>query len=98
MVALSLGSVAGIGDILSSVNNISFGDIASQLAMGAIATTLVAGAGTSSGQSALDPLHIFHKDGSQTVVSSKTISAAALNALSPAAQTALIQQGYNIVG
>jgi hypothetical protein len=46
MVALSLGSVAGLGDILSSVNNISFGDIASQLAMGAIATTLVAGAGT----------------------------------------------------
>lgn len=100
VVALPALGTDALSGILGSLNNISFGDIASQLAIGALATTAVAGAQTSTGQNALDPLHIFHKDGSQTVInpSGKTISAAALKALDPATQSQIIQQGYQVVG
>lgn len=102
MAALSLALPAGdvLGSVLNSVNNINLGDIASQVAMGAIVTAAAAGFKSQEGQNALDPLHIFHKDGSQTVInpSGKTISAAAFAALDAAGKSAVTAAGYQIVG
>lgn len=100
MAALDASALsAGLSSIVSGISNINLGDIAANLAMGAIATTAVAGAQTSAGQSALDPLHIFHKDGSQTIAGPKpTVSAAAFAAMPAATQQLLISQGVAIVG
>ena len=85
-----------VGSVVNSVSNVNLGDIAGQLALGAIVSTATAGLKSPDGQNALDPLHFFHKDGSQTVVG-QTISIASFNALSPDAQKQVLAAGFHIV-
>lgn len=91
--------VSSLGNLLGTINQTTVGDIASQAVMG----LLVTGATGAFQNSGLDVLHIFHKDGSQTVVTPSgapkpTITAAAFASLPPATQASLAAQGVIISG
>lgn len=87
-----------IGSILGQLQSINLGDIASQMAIGAIATAGLAGVTSQAGQNALDPLHLVHKDGSQTAVGGKTISAAVFNGMDATGRAQILAAGYSIIG
>ena len=93
---VDLSSFGGIvGDLVKNLptNN----DIANQVATGAIASVLLAGLKSQSGQDAIDPLHLIHPQGGSTVVG-KSITAAAFGALPPDAQAKILAAGYVIAG
>lgn len=90
--AFDLSSVlGGVGNILPSQN-----ELVNNIVLGAVTSVVLSGLKSQSGQDALDPLHLFHKDGTSTIVG-KTISAAAFASLPPASQAMLMAQGYSIV-
>jgi hypothetical protein len=88
-------ALTGVVSDLSSLIP-SSSDILQQVIIGAGASVLLSGLKTSAGIDAVDPLHIFHKDGGSTVVG-KTITGAAFAALPPATQAQLMAGGYTIV-
>lgn len=91
--AFDLGSVLGnLSSVLPTQN-----DIANQVVTGAVASVVLSGLKSQSGQDAVDPLHLFHANGTSTVIG-KSITAAAFNALSPASQANILAAGYVIAG
>lgn len=94
---VDLSSFGGIvGDLVKNLptNN----DIANQVATGAIASVLLAGLKSQSGQDAIDPLHLIHPAGGGSTVVGKSITAAAFGALPPDAQAKILAAGYVIAG
>ena len=90
--AFDVGSLlGGLGQVIPSTN-----ELANQVALGAATSVVLAGLKSQAGLDAVDPLHIFHKDGSSTVVG-KTIPASALAAMSPDQIKALAAAGYSFV-
>ena len=90
--AFDVGSLlGGLGQVLPSTN-----ELANQVALGAATSVVLAGLKSQAGLDAVDPLHIFHKDGSSTVVG-KTIPASALATLSADQIKALSAEGYSFV-
>jgi len=88
LASLNLGS---LGAALPSSN-----ELANQIVTGALASVVLAGFKSQAGQDAVDPLHIFHKDGTSTIVG-KTLPAATLSTLSGDQIKALAMQGYSFV-
>ena len=90
--AFDINSVlGGLGSIVPSTN-----ELANQIALGAATSVVLAGLKSSAGQDAVDPLHIFHKDGGSTIVG-KTIAASAFNALDAAGKAQVLASGVSIV-
>lgn len=90
--AFDIGALTGIlgdlGKVLPSQN-----DLANQLVTGAVGSVLMAGLKSQSGLDAIDPLHLIHPNGSQTVVGSRTTISAAVLATMPAdARAAVLAQ------
>lgn len=85
-----------LSDLSSAIPSSS--DVLQQVLLGAGASVVLAGLKTNAGLDAVDPLHIIHKDGTQTVSGGKSISSAAFNSLSAAAQAQVLGAGYVIVG
>jgi hypothetical protein len=83
-----------VGDMTSLIPSST--DILQQVIIGAGASVALAGLKSQAGIDAVDPLHIFHKDGGSTVVG-KTISGAAFSAMAPDARAQLIAAGYTVV-
>jgi hypothetical protein len=84
-----------VGDLSSLIPSSS--DILQQVLLGAGASVVLAGLKTQAGVDAVDPLHIFHKDGGSTVVG-KTIPASAFASLDANGKSAVLAAGYVITG
>ena len=90
--AFDLNSVLGnLGNIIPSSN-----ELVNNIALGAATSVVLSGLKSQGGQDAIDPLHIFHKDGSSTVIGGKTMSGAAFAALDPATKAQVLAAGYMI--
>lgn len=87
-----------ITGIFSDLQNLvpSQSDILNQVLAGAAGTVVLSGLKSNAGQDAVDPLHLFHKDGSSTVIG-PTIPASVFSALPAAQQQALMAQKYVVV-
>ncbi len=83
-----------VGDLSSLIPSSS--DVLQQVIVGAGASVVLAGLKTQAGVDAIDPLHIFHKDGGSTIVG-KTIPASAFNALDAAGKAQVLASGVSIV-
>lgn len=91
--AFDLGSVLGnLGSVLPTNN-----EIANQLVTATAGTVILAGLKSNAGQDAVDPLHLFHPNGTSTVIG-KSITAAAFSSLSADAQAKILAAGYVIAG
>lgn len=96
----ALGPI-NLGAILPSTS-----DIATNLALGAATSVVLAGVKSNAGQDALDPLHLFHHDAppptpaqvnNPNVVVGPTATASALGALSPQGQAQFWASGGHLV-
>lgn len=85
-----------LSDLASAIPSSS--DVLQQVLLGAGASVVLAGLKTNAGLDAVDPLHIIHKDGTQTVSGGKSISAAAFAALPADAQSRVLAAGYVVAG
>jgi hypothetical protein len=85
-----------VGDLTNLIP--SSNDLVQNVILGAGTSVVLAGLKSNSGQDALDPLHLFHKDGSSTVVGGKTISTAAFNALDAGGKAQVLAANYIIAG
>lgn len=93
--SFDLASFSGIvGDVAKNLP--SNNDIMNQVVTGAAASVVLAGLKSNAGQDAVDPLHLFHKDGSSTIVG-KTLPASALATMGPDQIKALAAAGYSFV-
>lgn len=91
--AFDLGSVLGtLGSVLPTNN-----EIANQLVTATAGTVILAGLKSGAGQDAVDPLHLFHQNGTSTVIG-KSITAAAFGALDAASKAQVLAAGYVIAG
>lgn len=85
-----------LSDLSSAIPSSS--DVLQQVLLGAGASVVLAGLKTNAGLDAIDPLHIIHKDGTQTISGGKSITSAAFAALPAATQQAVLAAGYVIAG
>lgn len=88
-----LTSLGGAGGLSSN--------LIQNIALGAGTSVVLAGLKTNAGMDAIDPLHLIPGHAANpngSVVVGKSITSAAFNALTPAAQTQVLQQGYVIAG
>ncbi len=85
-----------VGDLTNLIPSSS--DVLQQVLLGAGASVVLSGLKTQAGVDAVDPLHIFHKDGGSTVVGGKTISGAAFAALDAGGKSQVLAAGYVIAG
>ena len=98
MVAIT-GIFSDLVGLMPSTN-----ELVQQLAVGTGLSVLMAGAKSSAGQDALDPLHLFHKDpapiaptNNPNMVVGASITQSAFQAMTPALQAQLIAGGVHIV-
>ena len=98
MAAIDVSALTGgLSTIISGLGNINLGDIAANVAMGTVASAAVAGLASPDVQAKLDPLHLIHKDGSQTITGGKTMPASVFSALDAASKASVLSAGYTIV-
>jgi hypothetical protein len=91
---MSVSLTGVVGDLSNLIPSSS--DVLQQVIVGAGASVVLAGLKTNAGVDAIDPLHIFHKDGGSTIVG-KTIPASAFNTLDAAGKAQVLAAGTSIV-
>ena len=91
---MAVNLTGAVGDLASLIPSST--DILQQVIIGAGASVALAGLKSNAGLDAVDPLHIFHKDGGSTVVG-KTISGAAFATMPADARAQLMAAGYTVV-